>query len=113
MLAGGQRVAARDVPTHTDCSLGRWYAGRARREWGSLPEYQAVLAPHQRFHEVLARLVRLAEAGNTRAAENNLAELKQASRAVLQALDSLEQRIDHRGADPELAPAEQRLMLAA
>ena len=53
MQKGGTIINARDVPTHTNCSLGRWYYGVGRSEFGGNREFTAIEAQHIKFHDLL------------------------------------------------------------
>jgi methyl-accepting chemotaxis protein len=90
MLAGGE---AFEPHPHTECSLGRWYLGRGRMEWGHLPEFEAIDAPHREIHELLAAIVSAHTRGDRGQAEALFAEMKQVSRTVVAALDALGRRI--------------------
>ncbi len=93
MLAGGKVIEARELTSHTDCALGRWYHRRGRRDWGHLPEFNAIDAPHREVHQALAAILAAHEQGDGRAAPVAMADLKRASYRVVQALDALERRI--------------------
>ena len=57
MQKGGTIINARDVPTHTNCSLGRWYYGVGKSEFGGNHEFTAIEAQHIKFHELLKEYV--------------------------------------------------------
>ena len=57
MQKGGTIINARDIPTHTNCSLGRWYYGVGRSEFGGNHEFTAIEAQHIKFHELLKEYV--------------------------------------------------------
>ncbi len=94
MVAGGQVIEARELTSHTHCSLGKWYLGRGRAEWGHLPEFRAIDAPHREVHQTLAAILSAHQRGQTLAVQSGLADLKRASREVVAALMALERRIE-------------------
>lgn len=108
MLAGNSIIHEYEVTSHTECALGRWYFGRGQHEWGRLPEFQAIDAPHRAAHESLVVLVRAYERGQNKVAATALTDLKRASQQVIDALDRLEQRVGHDMSAIELSqPARQ------
>ena len=90
MLAGRGLIKP---DSQTECSLGRWYQGRGRLDWGHLPEFQAVSAPHEQLHALLAAILAAHQRGDTATTRRLLAEIKQASQQVVRSLVALEQRI--------------------
>lgn len=103
MLAGGAIIQAREITSHAECSLGRWYLGRGRREWGHLPEFEAIDAPHREVHELLAKIITAHQRGQTLAAQTALADLKRASQMVVAVLAALERRIGRATTQGEIA----------
>lgn len=85
--AGAETLHADQVPAHTDCSLGRWYYGLGKREFGSHPEYQAIEADHIRFHELLREFA--ANQKNGHHAAGMVKEIKQLSARVGEKLEQL------------------------
>jgi methyl-accepting chemotaxis protein len=75
------------VPSHTECALGRWYYGLGKREFGGRAEFQAVEADHVQFHQLLRDFT---ENGHNRERAARLAQdLKQVSLRVANRLDEL------------------------
>ncbi|GAB4520997.1 MAG: hypothetical protein Kow0047_32090 [Anaerolineae bacterium] len=93
MIAGDEIIHAEQLTSHTDCALGRWYRGRGQLRWGHLPEFAAVDAPHERIHALLKATVTAHNTGDHRRAKALLQEMREASRAVVAALDALAARI--------------------
>src|SRR5690606_28838667 len=89
MLNGGQSFTPQ---THTECSLGRWYQGRGQLDWGQMPEFQAIAAPHETLHQLLFSIHATHRSGDKSATQRLLAQLKQLSREVVNKLDALEQQ---------------------
>ena len=93
MLAGGEIIKAEEMTSHTDCALGRWYRGRGQAEWGRLPEFKAIEAPHRDVHQSLAAILQAHRRSDTAAAQTGLGQLRRASQAVVAALETLKRRI--------------------
>ena len=47
----------KDVPSHTSCNFGQWYAHEGLENFTKAPTFQAVAEPHQRFHELLKEIL--------------------------------------------------------
>ncbi len=76
--------------SHTECALGRWYHGRGRVDWGHLPEFEAIQAPHQQFHEALLAIQAAQQRGSgATVTQRLLAELEQRSQQVVRTLEAL------------------------
>ena len=57
MQKGSSMIMQNDLPTHTNCSLGRWYYGIGKQEFGQYKEFVDVEAQHTKFHELLSLFV--------------------------------------------------------
>lgn len=95
MLLGHATISAKDVNDHTNCGLGRWYYGRGQAEFGSLPEFVAIEAPHQQLHQAVQQVVRAYNAGKTEEAKLGINEVAYLSQQVIDAIDSLEARVQN------------------
>jgi len=42
---------------HATCRLGKWYASEGKNEFGNKNEYSAILAPHKKVHEDIAKAI--------------------------------------------------------
>ena len=93
MLAGGKAIEARELASHTECALGRWYGGRGQTEFGDLPEFRALAAPHQAVHETVAQILAAIQRGDRAGAQSLLQSLRRASGQVVSLLSALEERM--------------------
>jgi aerotaxis receptor len=93
MLLGQATISAQDVNDHKNCVLGRWYYGRGQIEFGNLPEFDAIEAPHQQLHQTVLQVVAAYSAGNIEAAKAGINEVAYLSHQVIDAIDSLEEVI--------------------
>ncbi len=88
---GAETLRLNEVPTHTECSLGRWYYGLGKREFGSRAEFKAVEADHIRFHELLREFA--ANHKNGHQGAQAVAQIKQVSQRVFEKLEQLKKAI--------------------
>ncbi|MDR3393872.1 MAG: methyl-accepting chemotaxis protein [Parasulfuritortus sp.] len=73
---------------HLSCRLGRWYyEGEGRQHFSSVPGFQAVEAPHMRFHQLAVEAVREAKTGKLQT--DLLSRMEDESMTVISMLDSL------------------------
>jgi len=86
MLDGGQEITPHP---HTECALGQWYFGRGQLEWGDLPEFKAINAPHEHLHNLLKEIFNAHRLGDNSTSERLFQELTQTSHAVVAALEEL------------------------
>ncbi len=89
MHAGGKAILAKDISSDTNCSLGKWYYGIGKAEYGEHGEFKAIEQPHHHFHELLRSYV---DAYNSSANGKSAAVLLQfedVSKQVISDLDHL------------------------
>ena len=83
------------IADSSGCDLGQWLQ-QPRQEIMHLPHFQAVLAPHDRFHRIAAEMVQLHQSGEVDAAREILeTRFKAASQDVLAAIDQLVEEYAH------------------
>ncbi len=75
------------------CEFGTWFSGPGKSCLSFLEHYGLVLETHQVMHAVYRQIHDLAKQNNLREAQGRLLELAQASDALLDALDLLEQEV--------------------
>jgi methyl-accepting chemotaxis protein len=92
-LMGRTQWAAREVPDHHGCRLGKWYDGMNLPGIRDLPAFKALVAPHERVHAAARRVLSLHEAGQEQEALAALADLNAASHDVLSLLTDLSRAI--------------------
>jgi methyl-accepting chemotaxis protein len=81
-------IDAKEVPTHTTCSLGRWYYGIGTQEFGQLQAFLDVEVTHTKFHELLFAYVN--SSGESMAKRHGIAEqICQTSKVVISQLEKL------------------------
>jgi methyl-accepting chemotaxis protein len=93
MLARKTQLTADEVASHENCTLGKWYYGRASQQYGHLPEFVAVEAPHTRLHSLSREAVEDYHRGDRAATEAKINEVERLSHQVVDLLTRLEQRV--------------------
>ena len=86
-VAGRESLAARDLATHTNCRLGRWYESVSDPVTLALPSFKGIADPHQAVHDRGRQALAAAGAGDMPAAQRFIAEMRQQSEHVMQCLD--------------------------
>jgi methyl-accepting chemotaxis protein len=89
MLAGKIELDENQVTSHTHCTLGKWYYGAGRIDFGQFPEFQALETPHVQLHENARRSASAFHRGDRRAAEAGYQEAKRLSVEMVNLLDRL------------------------
>ncbi len=77
------------------CPLGQWLNGEAKRNLSGMPEYQALVAEHTRFHQAFGKAVERADAGEVLQEEEVLgwdSEFGIASREIVQLIVKLKKK---------------------
>ena len=77
------------MATQHYCRLGRWYDNVSDPVTRQLPSFIAIDEPHCRVHEAGEQALVALAAGDMRAAQRSVAELRQHSDRVLCCLDEL------------------------
>jgi methyl-accepting chemotaxis protein len=89
MQNGGGLIDKNNVPTETQCSLGRWYYGIGKSEFGQRQEFIALEEVHRKCHETLKEyIVTYTDKGSSKA-QTSFNQLKANSLNVVNSLDKL------------------------
>lgn len=75
---------------HHQCMLGKWYDHAGAKQYGHLPEMQALDKPHQELHATIKKIIDLTRAGRKGEAEALLSEVDRLSDQVVSILDRLD-----------------------
>ena len=89
MHNGGKRININDIQTHKNCSLGHWYYGVGKIEFGQTKEFIAIEAPHKRIHELLKEFVESDTNNGQGRAQAVLKQIQSTSLEVVNTLDQL------------------------
>ena len=72
---------------HTTCSLGQWYVQEGKGHYGNSSEYKAILEPHRRVHEDIAKAMQKL---NSREIDEIIALFKDAEKASVELFEHLD-----------------------
>lgn len=87
VFMGQSRATAEDFPSDSECRLGQWYfQGQGQELFGNLEDFEALEAPHRRFHEQARAAVRHYRAGELEAALSALKSMEHGNLDVMQRL---------------------------
>ncbi|HEX7556558.1 MAG TPA: methyl-accepting chemotaxis protein, partial [Leptolinea sp.] len=93
MLAGELRLISKDVAAYNACTLGKWYYGNGKEQFGFLPEFIAIEQPHVRFHNKVKECVEAYNNNDQQKAASYANEVEQISHEVVNAIDHLRNRL--------------------
>ena len=91
VLLGISDEGAKDLASHQNCRLGKWYYEEdGNKYFSQLKGYQRIEAPHVKVHECAHTALREHAAGNHEQANKAVEEMEAASLNMLQELDDME-----------------------
>ncbi|MBT2695670.1 methyl-accepting chemotaxis protein [Bacillus sp. ISL-55] len=93
MILGFEHLTEKDVASHTNCRLGKWYYGFAEKLIGHEPAYKKLEEPHIKVHELARRAVKEINEGNKLKAEHTLQEITEVSKEVISLMHELQQKL--------------------
>jgi len=93
MQSGGGTIRLQEIPTHLTCSLGRWYYGIGKQEFGDNKEFLAIEAQHEKFHHLLSEFVETYSSYGAAKSQEVLNQLQVVSHNVANSLDQLKKII--------------------
>ncbi|GIV06091.1 MAG: chemotaxis protein [Fimbriimonadales bacterium] len=93
MVHHGEMVTRDQLVSHTKCALGTWYYSVGQQQFGHLPEFQAIEAPHARLHQIATQAVEAMEQGDKARAEQCLEDIRAVSKEIVNWLDRLYTRV--------------------
>jgi len=95
MVSGEAKLSADELSNEKTCRLGKWWHGSTSAHLHHLPAFKALEAPHRDVHQNGIEAVRLFNEGRYDEALERIDRVEEASRRVLECLDSL---LEHRKA---------------
>jgi aerotaxis receptor len=93
MERGEETISVTQIPSHTNCSLGQWYYGLGKREFGHLNEFVQLEEDHKKFHQVMKELVETHAISGNGKAKLDLDQCRTLANNIASSLDLLKQRI--------------------
>jgi methyl-accepting chemotaxis protein len=91
------RLQSSEIGADNRCQLGQWLHGEAEQEFSSLPEYQALISEHTRFHRLAGKIVDRVNSGepvNAVAILGGASEYATASLNVAKAILDLRAKVE-------------------
>ena len=89
IFMGLSNKTSADFALHTNCRLGKWYAGAGQETFGNTKAFQALEAPHKRVHESGMAAVDLFYENQQDAGVVKIKEMEDASFEVIRCLDEM------------------------
>ena len=89
MNIGELTINQSEIPTHTTCTLGRWYYGIGKQDFGTHQEFSDVEESHVQFHELLSSYVKTFNEKGGESAKSIANQLQDVSIKVIDSLLSL------------------------
>jgi len=93
MQQGGAQIQPGDIPSHTQCSLGRWYYGVGSTQFSQKREFIEIAVPHEKFHQALRDYVETFHRQGKARSEGALGQLKSISVSIINQLEQLKKTI--------------------
>lgn len=88
VAAGQSHKSAHDLGDHTNCRLGRWYSSEGKELFGQTSQYKQLEEPHRQVHQRGMEALKTLAAGDKKKSIEHLRAMEQASKQVMQILDS-------------------------
>lgn len=92
-LSGKGNLDQSQAVSHTECSLGEWYYSAGLRDFGHLPELQALERPHSELHALINRIIDLKKTGRLPEAEREFEKVAPLSAQIMTLLERIESAI--------------------
>ena len=89
-IEGENSISRDEAVSDRECALGQWYFGDGMERFGHLESMQLLEKPHHRLHELVPRIMDLADQGERGEAEKLLNELSILSEEIVEILHRVE-----------------------
>ena len=86
-------ISHKQLCSHRQCMLGRWYLGSGNARFGHMPVMQAIEAPHAELHRLVKAAVAQYDKGEREQARQCLNQVEQLSGRIVSLLEQLEREI--------------------
>ncbi len=93
MILGIGAIDEKELTSHTDCRLGKWYYGDLPAQVRSTDSYKRLEGPHRDVHHYAKLAIECYGKGDMLGAEEAYKQLEQASKTVISLLSNLESEI--------------------
>jgi HD-GYP domain-containing protein (c-di-GMP phosphodiesterase class II) len=89
-MDGKNTLSRKQLVSHRECELGRWYHSEGIHHYGHIPEMQALAQPHENLHLIIHALVDHHEQGRYDEAESCYAQVEPLSTQIVDLLTAIE-----------------------
>jgi methyl-accepting chemotaxis protein len=89
LLLGEELIEEKDLLSHRDCKLGKWYYSRGQSQFGGNAVFVELGQKHEEMHNAVKKVVRLLRDGQRGAAEREAEKVYRLSEQVVHLLDQL------------------------
>jgi methyl-accepting chemotaxis protein len=89
LLAGTEEFEEKDVASHRDCKLGKWYYGDGQSKFRGDSTFAELGAAHEKMHNEVKETARLWKEGKRHEAEQSAQDVYRLSEEVVRLLDEL------------------------
>ena len=92
-LDGMRNTFSSELVSDHDCAFGKWYFSSGEKDFGGLPQFQALRDPHRQLHEVVKLVVDLKSRGERERAEEAYEKLEALSQRIVALIEDLEHQM--------------------
>jgi uncharacterized phage infection (PIP) family protein YhgE len=89
LLLGEELIEEKDLLSHRDCKLGKWYYSRGQTQFGGNAVFVELGQKHEEMHNAVKKVVRLLRDGQRGAAQREAEKVYRLSEQVVHLLDQL------------------------
>jgi HD-GYP domain-containing protein (c-di-GMP phosphodiesterase class II) len=98
-MDGKDALSRKQLVSHRECELGRWYHSEGIQLYGRIPEMQALEQPHEDMHRIIRALVDHHEHGRYDEAESCYEQVEPLSMQIVSLLTAIERNAAKSAAD--------------
>ena len=91
-LDGNNSLLRKQLVSHRECELGRWYHSEGLHHYGHISEMQALAPPHEELHRIIHTLVDHHEQGRYDEAESCFTQVEPLSIHIVNLLTAIERK---------------------
>ncbi|MBP0048366.1 type IV pili methyl-accepting chemotaxis transducer N-terminal domain-containing protein [Marinobacterium sp. AK62] len=92
-LDGKSSLKESEAVSHHDCAFGKWYYSDGKKDYGHMPEFQAIEDPHELLHAKVREAIQHRSNKDFDAAERCYDEVAAISTVIIDKLTQLEDRV--------------------
>jgi Chemoreceptor zinc-binding domain len=93
-IDGGECIEEKEAISSHECSLGKWLHSEGIKRYGMISEMHELEKAHTELHTIVGRVVQIKNAGNTSAANLELAKLELVSNKVVDLIMVVEDAVN-------------------